>query len=221
VLNSILLKIAKDSLMDLINKITLSDMKNRELANEIVKNHVLYAVGAGAVPIPLVDMAFVAGVQLGMIQKLCNLYDVPFTIAQSNSLIAAIAGGTIARMGASFIKGIPGVGFLLGGISMPILSGASTYAVGQVFITHFESKGTLDNIDIETMKKAYEEQIEYGKEFAAKYQKKETGTNNITPIKEDLDSIIKKIEKLNELKEKGLLTEEEFQQKKQSLLASI
>jgi uncharacterized protein (DUF697 family) len=221
VLNNILLKIAKDSLMDLINKITLNDMKNRELANEIVKNHVLYAVGAGAMPIPLVDMALVTGIQLAMIQKLCKLYDVPFTIAQGNSLIAAIIGGTVARMSASFIKGIPGVGFLLGGISMPIFSGASTYAVGQVFITHFESKGTLDNIDIEAMKKAYEEQIEYGKEFAAKYQKKETSASNVTPIKEDLDSIIKKIEKLNELKEKGLLSEEEFQQKKQSLLASI
>ena len=51
---------------------------------------------------------------------------------------------------------------------MPALAGASTYAVGKVFVQHFESGGTFLNFDPEDVRDYYAEQFEKGKAAAAK-----------------------------------------------------
>ncbi|MCB0572184.1 MAG: DUF697 domain-containing protein, partial [Phaeodactylibacter sp.] len=43
-------------------------------AQEIVKNHVLISMGAGLVPIPILDIAAVTAVQLDMVKNLAQLY---------------------------------------------------------------------------------------------------------------------------------------------------
>lgn len=227
----------KNHLFDLLKEFVEGKRHKRDGANEIVREHVLWALGAGLVPIPLVDMAAVTGVQLDMIRKLCDLYEVEYSESLGKAVLAALAGSTFARLGSSLIKAVPGVGFLLGGLSMSVLAGASTYAVGQVFITHFESNGSLENFNWEAWKRAYEEQFEFGKEFATKLQKeweKDPNAKNgdvkfsasstqasTASAWGDSDAIISKLEKLNELKERGIITEEEFNAKKQSLLKQL
>jgi len=46
---------------------------------------------------------------------------------------------------------------------LPAVAGASTYAVGQVFIQHFESGGTFLDFDPEKVKGYFAEQFEKGK----------------------------------------------------------
>jgi uncharacterized protein (DUF697 family) len=224
----------KFDLKDLINLVTDNFFEvKRESANEIVRNHVLWSMGAGILPIPIADVAAVSAVQLNMIRKLCEKYEVDYSESLGKSLITALVGGTIARLGASLIKGIPIVGPVLGSLPMSLMSGASTYAVGQVFISHFEANGTLDNFDIEVWRRTYEEQLERGKEFASRWKdeaksgngfstKNQSNTNSSTPtIPPDMDTIIAKLEKLNDLKSKGIITEEEFLAQKQRLLQHI
>lgn len=224
----------KFDLKDLINLVTDNFFEvKRESANEIVRNHVLWSMGAGILPIPIADVAAVSAVQLNMIRKLCDKYEVDYSESLGKSLITALVGGTIARLGASLIKGIPLVGPILGSLPMSLMSGASTYAVGQVFISHFEANGTLDNFDIEVWRRTYEEQLERGKEFAARWKgeaksgngysaKNPTnGSNSSTTAPPDMDTIIAKLEKLNELKSKGIITDEEFLAQKQRLLQHI
>jgi hypothetical protein len=43
----------------------------------------------------------------------------------------------------SLAKGIPGVGTLVGALTMPAFSAGATYIIGKVFIQHFASGGTL------------------------------------------------------------------------------
>ena len=66
-----------------------------------------------------------------MLKQLSRIYGIEFTEESGKAYVSAIAGSTLARFGASLIKAIPGIGSLVGGISMPILSGASTYALGR------------------------------------------------------------------------------------------
>jgi uncharacterized protein (DUF697 family) len=120
-------------------------------ATQLVDRFSLWAGAAGLVPIPLVDVAVVGGVQLQMLRKLSDIYGVPFSENMGKSVLASVAGAVIpastattAAMGAgSLVKGLPGVGTLVGALTMPVISAGATYVIGKVFIQHFASGGTL------------------------------------------------------------------------------
>jgi uncharacterized protein (DUF697 family) len=185
----------------------------KEQAHEIIQYNVLWAMGAGAIPIPILDAAAVTMVQLDMLKQLCKVYGLDYEERSGKNTISAIAGSTLASIGASFIKAIPGVGSLLGGISMVALSGGSTYAMGQVFVNHFESGGSVFNFDINRSKKVYEEEFEKGKEYASSLQKTEKTSSKAETFA--------KLDKLVQLKKSGVITEAEFNQKKAELLKEL
>jgi hypothetical protein len=65
------------------------------------------------------------------------------------------------------LKLFPGIGHLAGGASMSILAGATTYAVGQVFIQHFDSGGTLLDFNPGAVREKFREKLRDGKAMAA------------------------------------------------------
>ena len=187
----------------------------RQQAERIIKEHVLWSLGAGLVPFPIIDIAAVTFVQLDMLKQLCRLYQVDFAESEGKTMLSALTGGTLARIGATMLKALPGIGMLLGGASMSIMSGASTYAVGQVTAAHFEHGGTIFNVDLDSARKVYEEEFAKGKSVAADLEKEQK------PAETPADDVFKRLEKLAELKTKGVITEQEFETQKQKLLEQI
>ena len=124
-------------------------------------------------------------------------------------------GSTLARMGASLVKTITGIGSILGGVTMSVLSGASTYAIGQVFIFHFSSGGDFLNFNFEKAKKIYEREFEKGKKVAKDMEKKK---DKMEPEEGD---VFDKLEKLAQLKDKGVISEQEFAEQKKKLLSEL
>lgn len=177
-------------------------------AQSIIRSHVLWSMGGGLIPIPLVDFAAVTAIQLEMLQQLAELYGVNYSKSTGKAFVSALTGTTVARIGASFLKAIPGVGTVLGGATMSLTSGASTYAVGQVAISHFANSGSLSNFVEDQLKKAYEEAFQQGKSYVSDLE------NN----KEEAADVYQTLEKLGQLRDQGILTEEEFQAKKKQLL---
>jgi uncharacterized protein (DUF697 family) len=121
-------------------------------AMQIVKRHSMYSAGAGLLPVPWLDLAAVTGIQVKMLNDLAKLYAVPFSEERGKSLVSALIGGIVpTKMGygaaGSFIKGIPGIGGILGIFVVPGFAAASTWAVGKVFIQHFASGGTFLDFD--------------------------------------------------------------------------
>lgn len=200
-----------DSFMDTNN---LNDNKNG-LAQEIVKTHLLLAVGGGLIPLPFVDFAAVTGVQVNMVRSLSKLYGKDFNEQIGKSLVTALVGTSLARMAASAVKTIPLLGSILGTATQAVLSGASTYAVGQVFIHHFDKGGSLSDFSPEDLKEKYKAEFERGKEFSIRAEKEQKSSMQ---SKED---IFNALEKLSSLKEKGIVSEEEYQAQKAKLLARI
>ncbi|MFH1490121.1 MAG: DUF697 domain-containing protein [Pseudomonadota bacterium] len=140
-------------------------------ARHIVKNYMIGAMGAGLVPIPVIDMAAVSGVQLKMLHSLSIHYDIPFPENRAKAFIASLIGGIGPAALASgafgmFVKALPGIGTLLGSIKMSLLSGAAAYAVGMVFIQHFESGGTFLDFQPEKVKDYYVRQFQEGRRIA-------------------------------------------------------
>ncbi len=205
----------------------MTNEQKSEKANEIVRNSVGYAMSAGLVPVPILDIAAVSGVQLNMLRQLANLYQVGFMESLGKSCISAVVGGSLARVGSSLFKFIPGVGTLLGEVSMAAFAGASTYAMGQVFIRHFKNGGTFEDFNTDLSKKVYEQELKKAKSVVAEVKDeqkngKDKDNTSITPAPpEKVEDPFEKIRKLAAMKAEGILTDEEFQKQKQRLLDKL
>ena len=180
-------------------------------ASKIIRSYVLWSMGGGLIPIPIVDFAAVTAIQLEMLSQLASLYDVDYSETLGKAFVSALTGTTIAQLGSSIVKIIPGLGTLLGGASMSLTSGASTYAIGQVAINHFANSGTLNNFVEEQVKKAYNTAFQQGRSYVSNLEHE----NN-----KAADSYLA-LEKLGKLREQGILNEEEFQAKKKELLERL
>ena len=185
-------------------------------ANSIVRNHMIWSMGAGFIPVPIADFFAVTAIQLDMIRQLSRLYDVDFKETSGKAIITSLSGASVARMGSRAIKFIPGVGSILGGVTLAILSGASTYALGEVFKSHFENGGTFLDFDVSRLKRMYDAKFEKGKEVAEQIKNEQQIKE--TKVKEADKDQLTRIKELSELKEKGHLTAEEFEQLKKSIL---
>jgi len=217
-------------------------MSKAEQADKLIDRYVLWSMGAGAIPIPMLDMAAVTGLQFNMCKDLCELYGVGFNEAMTKNIITSLAGATLAKVGASLIKAIPVVGSMLGGVPMVVLSGTSTYAIGHVFKKHLEIGDIFSTFKFDSAKKMYDNVFEQGKGYVNNLYETFIGGNKNSENKDDTknpakeenkadtkakevyentDDVFEKLRILGELKEKGVLTEQEFQSKKAELLKQI
>ena len=118
-----------------------------EMASKLVDRFALWSGVAGLIPVPLVDVATVGGLQIQMVRRISQIYDVDFSENRGKALIASLAGSLIpATSGigaASMLKAVPIIGTIAGGFVMPVLSAGATYAIGKAFIQHFATGGTL------------------------------------------------------------------------------
>ena len=121
--------------------------ERRAYARKLVERFSLWSGAAGLLPVPVIDLAAVAGLQIQMLRRLSQVYDVPFSKHRGKALIAGFAGTMIpASTGigmASMIKSVPIAGSAIGAVTTPALAVAATYVIGFAFIEHFSSGGTL------------------------------------------------------------------------------
>jgi uncharacterized protein (DUF697 family) len=125
----------------------MTDHTRDELASHLVDRLSLWSGAAGLIPVPLVDMAAVGGVQLHMLRRLSEIYGVPFSENRGKSILTSLVGAVIpasaATTTASLMKGLPVIGTAIGVLTMPVVSAGATWVIGKVFIQHFASGGTL------------------------------------------------------------------------------
>jgi uncharacterized protein (DUF697 family) len=118
-----------------------------EMASKLVDRFALWSGVAGLVPVPVVDAIAVGGLQIQMVRRLSQIYDVEFSENRGKALIASLAGSLIPTTSgigaASLLKAVPIIGTIAGGFVMPALSAGATYAIGKAFIQHFATGGTL------------------------------------------------------------------------------
>ena len=137
-------------------------------AHRLVRSNAWWSAGAGLIPIPALDLATVAGVQINLIYRLGELYGVPFQRERVKAIIGGLVGGGVPyalSTGAlgMVAKSIPFVGSVVGMALMPALAGAATLALGRVFISHFEAGGTLLDFDPDEMRGFFLKEFEAAK----------------------------------------------------------
>jgi len=134
-------------------------------ALQLVRKYMIWSAGAGLLPIPCFDMLAVVAVQLRMLKRLCALYGLNYSEQRAKSVVTSLISGIYAGLIAgSMIRLIPIVG-LVSLAAIPAASSALTYAVGRVFIQHFECGGTLLDFDPAKVRKYFTEQYEEGRKI--------------------------------------------------------
>jgi uncharacterized protein (DUF697 family) len=128
-----------------VTDIAAGERKTR--ARKLVERFSLWSGVAGLLPVPIVDLAAVGGVQLQMLRRLSQIYDIPFSKNRGKAIVASFAGTMIpASTGlgmVSIMKAVPVAGTAIGALTAPTLSVGATYVIGMAFIEHFASGGTL------------------------------------------------------------------------------
>ena len=135
-------------------------------ADDIVQRNIYWAMGAGLLPFPVFDLVAVTTVQLKQMRQLSVLYDVPFRegIARKAvlSLLVGVGGLSIGGIiGVSLFRFVPVIGQALGTVSVPVVSGMLTRAIGRTYVMHLEAGGTLLDFDAKQMREYFRQ--EYGR----------------------------------------------------------
>ena len=149
------------------------------LAKQTVKTWSSWAAAAGLVPMPALDLAAIAAVQVKMVYELCKIYDVPYKEERVQSVVTGVATSSVTvllsgQVSGTVVRFIPYVGPILSTLIQPTLAFASTYALGQVFIKQFESGRSLGSITVESVRDSYNKQTEKAKQL---FEKKSMGSS--------------------------------------------
>jgi uncharacterized protein (DUF697 family) len=153
------------------------DFVERETqALNIVKKNMLWSMGIGVIPIPLLDIIGMAGFQASTLKQLAKLYDVPFSNQKAKIIIASLMSGIgplylsilLIRMAFVFV---PVIGVLTYLTALPFTSAAFTFATGKIFIQHFDSGGTFLNFNTFKVRKHYKSLFEEGLRLSAQIKK--------------------------------------------------
>ena len=198
----------------------MEQKQNRnELVDSIIRGHMIWSMGAGIIPVPIIDFLAVGAIQIDMVRQISRAYDIDYKESEGKALISALTGASLARLGASAVKSIPGVGSIIGGATTAILSGASTYAIGEVFNKHFTTGGTFLDFDLASLKKFYDKKFEKGKSEAQKMHKQEKEKKpDQEPMPRIREDIVERLKELDQLKKADIITQEEFVKLKAKLL---
>jgi len=151
--------------------VTVETPPRGDVADKIIRNYALGSIIPSLIPVPMLDLVGVTGIQLKMLHSLAQTYGVPFKEEAGRSALAALVGGTASlgtsRLVTSAVKAIPFVGQITAAVTMPVINGGATYAIGKVFKQHFESGGTFLTFDAAKVRAYFEEQLKAGKAVVA------------------------------------------------------
>ncbi|TAF33424.1 MAG: DUF697 domain-containing protein [Cytophagales bacterium] len=152
-------------LFKLKQKLQIED--NQEKADKVVESAVMLSVGAGILPVPIADLVLVTAIQVDMVRQLAAIYNIQVQFTHLESWLNTLSASILPQIKGEAIKTIPGAGKFFGGESLAILSGASTYAIGRIFVKHFEGGGQITDFKAELVQAQLQEEFEQGKKVAA------------------------------------------------------
>lgn len=135
---------------------------------KLIKRYAAVSGGLGFIPVPVLDVASISSAQYAMIRDIAEIYGYESTKERTRVIVSSILGGSLptvlaAAGGGSLVKSIPFVGTIAGAVLVPALASAVTIALGRVFSQHFETGGTLLDIDADKLRAHFKAELEAAK----------------------------------------------------------
>lgn len=159
-------KVDKKEVID----IELTRKERLEKSAGVVHKSMYWSAGLGLVPVALFNLGSLLVIQVNMLRVLSKIYGIPFRKEPVKKLVSVLLGSTAALPAAGagvLLSRVPLIGIPLSVASLPVFSGAFTYAVGKVFVQHFESGGTFLTFNPDKVRDHFMAELENGKKAAA------------------------------------------------------
>lgn len=194
--------------LDTLNRILEADYEgstDEEKAESVKEIITVCAVAAAAVtvqPFPLLDIALITPIQIGMVRGIGRVHG--YSLDKKAIIEYLSAFGASLGVQAAILAGAKFVPFA-GWVVAIAMSFALTYAVGEVSDYYFKNGRGVSN---DELKKRFERVYKEKREEKINEHKKNK-------------SLKDKLEQLKKAKEAGILTDEEFEAKKQELLSGF
>ncbi len=173
-----------ENIQEGVRLVTDTEEKTMETASDvpmsIVKRNMIWSGGVGFLPIPMVEFVAITGVQVKLIKELSDHYDVPFRKDLAKKIVISLLGGlgsvTLGQaLAFSSLRAIPFVGPVIAATSLPAMSAGAAYAIGKVFIAHYEAGGTLLSFNPDEMRDYFKSMYDTGVKKAGNLKNKVTG----------------------------------------------
>lgn len=135
---------------------TAKAIPDRAGAMKIVRRYAATSAAAGLISVPVLDVTALGGVHVALIKRLTEYYGAEFSEHTARNIVIAIAASLVpgaigSILGNRALRMLPYVSHAAGLLTMSAFSAAASYALGLVFIRHFEGGGTLDSFNIENL----------------------------------------------------------------------
>jgi uncharacterized protein (DUF697 family) len=132
-------------------------------ASHSIHRHMIAGGVAGALPFPWVGLASLTAVQLNLLRHLASIYDTKFSDEVGKSAIAALVGSDFSiGISSSLARLVPGPTGVIASVAGGVMGAASTFALGKIFVQHFESGNTFLTFDPEKVRAHYQQLYEKG-----------------------------------------------------------
>jgi len=139
--------------------------------------YAMAAGGAGAVPLPAVDVPLVLTAQARMLQKIAEIYQQPMDLPRMAEIAGALGFGFLTRLGVrELVKLVPLPG--LGPSVSALYAAASTYALGAAVCQYFSRVRGGAKLDVETIRQLYAAELKQSRLWIAERMRHQT------PVKE-------------------------------------
>lgn len=134
-----------------------------------IRTSVYASMGVGIVPLPLFNVAAATASNLNLARKLSNLYGVEFKEGAAKKVIAAVIGASAGTLATPLVESVVGlvpvIGWPLVIGTKPVLNGMTTYAIGRMFVTHFENGGSFLGANLDAMKENFKAAFKNSREW--------------------------------------------------------
>lgn len=142
-------------------------IEKQQQARETVKRYMWFSAGAGLIPIQFLDGLAVSGLQLKMLAEISKIYGVLFEQNLGKAAIAALPGFVIPHAAAFGALAMAAPVLAVAGAPLAAaFAAAYSWALGNVFIQHFESGGTFLSFNPEQVREYFRSQFAAGQEIA-------------------------------------------------------
>jgi uncharacterized protein (DUF697 family) len=128
--------------------------------------YAMAAGGAGAVPLPVVDVPLVLAAQAKLLHTLGDIYHQPMGVQRMAEVAGALGIGFLTRLGLrELLKLVPLPG--LGPSVSAIYAAASTYALGMALAEYFTRVRGGAKLDVAVIRELYAAELKHGKLWIA------------------------------------------------------
>ncbi len=142
--------------------------------------YAMAAGGAGAVPLPVVDVPLVLAAQAKMLHAIAEIYRQPMDLARMAEIAAALGVGFLTRLGMrELLKLIPVPG--LGEGVSALYAAASTYALGTALCQYFSRVRGGAKLDVAAIRRLYDMELKESKLWIAERMKHQSPSKEAVP----------------------------------------